>query len=316
MRALLMVAAPGVALAVAVAGLMVVRAGREQPTRAHYAPLVRAVAKAPAATPAPAPAPAPTAAAPVVSVNTLLVDGRARQWQRLTPGGGVTATTPILVVLHGQAVTAAQEVGRDGLTPLVAAGRAELAYPQGIGNSWNAGGCCGAAQTQKVDDVGFVRALVAEVDPGRTRPVFLIGYSNGGRLAYTVACQDPTLVDGFAIVDAVPMSGCTLGRPITILQVDGTADPVIPYRPGDPGGELPPATTQVERLRLLDGCAAAPSTVQTGNLAVATWSGCVDGTRLAFASYQGGNHWWPTGDAITPSAGRTIWTFVSQGQPW
>jgi polyhydroxybutyrate depolymerase len=218
-------------------------------------------------------------------------------------------------VLHGQAATAAQEVERNALTPLVAAGRAELVYPQGIGNSWNAGGCCGPAWGQRIDDLAFVRALVSRIDPGHARPVYLVGYSNGGRLAYTVACNDPTLVDGFAVVDAMPQSGCTLSRPVTILQVDGTADPAVPYRPGDPGAELPPATTQVERLRVLDRCPATPATVSTGNLTVDTWSGCGSGARLGFATYRGGTHLWPAGDATTPGAGAVIWRFLS-GQPW
>ena len=158
-------------------------------------------------------------------------------------------------------------------------------------------------------------ALVARVDPGRARPVYLVGYSNGGRLAYTVACNDPTLVDGFAIVDAMPLSGCTLSRPITVLQVDGTDDPAVPYQPGDPGSESPPATTQVERLRVLDGCPAAPATVSAGSLTVDTWSGCAGGVRLGFATYHGGTHRWPAGDAATPGAGPVIWEFLS-GQPW
>jgi polyhydroxybutyrate depolymerase len=263
---------------------------------------------APTAQPAPVPAP------PVTTNHTVVVDGRVRQWEQLTPST-VGASTPILVVLHGQAVTVAQEVQRDGLVPLVAQGRAELVYPAGIGMSWNAGGCCGPAAVQSVDDTAFVRALVAQVDPGHGRPVHLVGYSNGGRLAYAVACSDPTLVDDYAVVDAMPY-GCAVRSPVTILQVDGTADPAIPYQPGDAGAELPPATTQVAALRVLDGCAATPSTVRTGTLVVATYAGCADGHRLRFASYVGGTHLWPAGDATTPNAAEVVWAFVSPGTPW
>ncbi|HEX6493753.1 MAG TPA: hypothetical protein VF112_09595, partial [Candidatus Dormibacteraeota bacterium] len=156
----------------------------------------------------------------------------------------------------------------------------------------------------------------AAVDPGHARPVYLAGYSNGGRLAYTVACQDPTLVDAYAIVDAMPFAnGCTLSRPISILQVDGTADPAIPYQPGDPGGELPAATTQAQRLQVLDGCAPTPTTAATGRLLTATYAGCTAGTRLVFDTYQGGTHFWPPGDATTPNAGQAIWAFLSGGRP-
>ena len=311
---------PAVALVTGLTGLAALRGTTaQQQERAHYAPLVRAASKvraAPAPTPTPTPAPAPTPTpAPQITAHTMLVGGLTRQWEQLTPGGGTTSTTPIIVVLHGQAVTAAYEVDRDAMTPLVAQGSAELVYPQGLGTSWNALGCCAYAQANNVDDIGFVQALVAQVDPGHARPVYLVGYSNGGRLAYTIACEDPALVDAYAIVDAMPLAnGCTLSRPISILQIDATADPAIPYRPGDPGAEQPAATTQVQRLQLLDGCAAAPVSTEAGSLITATYTGCTAGTRLVFASYQGANHDWPTGNATTPSAGQTIWTFVSGGR--
>jgi polyhydroxybutyrate depolymerase len=317
-----LLALPAIALAVGLTGLLALRGGAT--TRAHggytpLAPAARAVRATTTPTPTPAPAPTPTPA-PVVTAHTMLVGGLTRQWEQLTPGGGTTSSTPIIVVLHGQAVTAAQEVDRDAMTPLVAQGLAELVYPQGIQTSWNAIGCCAWAGAHNVDDVGFIEALVAAVDPGHGRPVYLAGYSNGGRLAYTIACQDPTLVDAYAIVTAMPLAnGCTLSRPISILQIDGTADPVIPYRPGDPPGvEQPPATTQAERLRVLDGCAPSPSSVQTGNLVTATYTGCVDGARFVFATYQGADHVhiWAAGNATTPSPGQTIWAFLSGGRPW
>jgi polyhydroxybutyrate depolymerase len=314
---------PAIALVTGLTGLVAVRASSAPPPRAHYAPLVRdpsAVPKVAVTRPATPPVAPPTPTpAPVVTAHTLLAGGVTRQWKQLTPGGGTTSTTPIIVVLHGQAVTADQEVGRDAMTPLVARGRAELVYPQGLGNSWNAIGCCAYAQAHNVDDVGFIQALVATVDPGHARPVYLVGYSNGGRLAYTIACRDPGLVDAYAIVTAMPLAnGCTLSRPVSILQVASTADPVIPYRPGDPGVEQPSATTQAERLRALDGCAPNAQAVTTGSLVTATYTGCVDGTRFVFATYRNVDHVhiWASGNATTPSTAQTIWTFLGGGRPW
>ena len=57
--------------------------------------------------------------------------------------------------------------------------------------SWNAIGCCGAAAKANVNDVAFLEALVPKVDPGRTRPIYFVGYSNGGRMAYRLDCTDP-----------------------------------------------------------------------------------------------------------------------------
>jgi polyhydroxybutyrate depolymerase len=288
------------------------------PTTARPAPPVTAPTPAPTAVPRPVPTPQPLPAStpPVTTVGSISVGGGVRQWVQVSPAHGTGASTPILVVLHGSSETASAEIQRDGLTPLVAQGRAELVYPQGIGNSWNAGGCCGAAAAQNVDDVGFLRALVARVDPGHARPIHLVGYSNGGRLAYTVACDLPGLVDTFSVVAAVPVRSCAIGRPISVLQVDGTADPEIPYQPGDRGTVPTAETTRVATLRSLDACPAAPATVTRGSLTLQTWSGCRAGTRVAFATYRGGDHGWPPGNATTPSAAATIWGFVSGAAPW
>ena len=60
-----------------------------------------------------------------------------------------------------------------------------------------------------------------KIDPGHTRPVYVVGYSNGGRLAYRLACTDPTLFDGMVALKADPMPGCvvtqTAERPRVLL---------------------------------------------------------------------------------------------------
>jgi polyhydroxybutyrate depolymerase len=103
----------------------------------------------------------------------------------------------LLVVLH-QDVGSAREMSVGlGLDDLRKQG-ITLAYPSGVGGSWNAGGCCGIALAQGVDDVGFVNAVLDDV--GRHTPIdpdsrALLGYSGGGMLAYRVLCgEHPPLV--------------------------------------------------------------------------------------------------------------------------
>lgn len=45
---------------------------------------------------------------------------------------------PLLLVLHGRDTTPAQELVRTGFADLAAHGDAVLAYPAGVGRSWNA----------------------------------------------------------------------------------------------------------------------------------------------------------------------------------
>jgi poly(3-hydroxybutyrate) depolymerase len=186
--------------------------------------------------------------ASTTSTDAIQVDDRTRTWEQIVPRSKLPGSAPIIVVLSGINATVSQEISRDKLVPYVNAGEAELVYPAGFDESWNAGGCCGKAAQDNIDDVAFLKVLVAQVDPGHRHPVDLVGYSNGGRLAYRMACSDAGLFDETAVVKAMPQPGCVVNQPLTILQIDSTNDPAVPYQPGDPGRETPAATTEVARL--------------------------------------------------------------------
>jgi polyhydroxybutyrate depolymerase len=252
-----------------------------------------------------------SAPADATSSHEMRVGTLTRSWVEIDPLRPATDATPIIVVLSGINATTSQEISRDGLVPYVSGGQAELIYPVAIGASWNADGCCGMAATENVNDVAFLQALVARVDPGRQRPVYLVGYSNGGRLAYRVACTDPVLFDAFAVVKAMPEPGCVVSGPLTILQIDSTNDYAVPYQPGDPGDETPAATVEVARLRAAAGCTSAVTDVTSGELTLQTWSQCSESSAVAFATYQGGVHVWPPGNASTPSAATVLWKFFA-----
>jgi polyhydroxybutyrate depolymerase len=250
--------------------------------------------------------------ASATSTGAIQVDGRTRTWEQIVPRSKLPGSAPIIVVLSGINATVSQEISRDGLVPYVNAGDAELIYPVGFDESWNAGGCCGKAAQENIDDVAFLKALVAQVDPGHRHPVDLVGYSNGGRLAYRMACSDPGLFDETAVVKAVPDPGCVVTQPLTILQIDSTNDPAVPYQPGDPGWETPAATTEVARLHAADACTLPPATGTRGSMQLTTWSDCRNGARLGFAVYHGGGHSFPQSSGATPGAATVIWAFFTK----
>jgi polyhydroxybutyrate depolymerase len=121
--------------------------------------------------------------------DTVVVGAQARSYVVFQPAHPVAPTVPAIVMLHGVAAWPGLESQRDGFLPLVDNGQAVLVYPVGYAESWNAGSCCGGAQTAGIDDVGFItkviRRVEGEPDVSRT---FLAGFSNGGRMAYRVAC--------------------------------------------------------------------------------------------------------------------------------
>ena len=152
-----------------------------------------------------------------------------RSYTVLTPAKtALPASAPIIMVLSGLNSTRTRRSPGTSSRPTSSAGDAELVYPLAYRESWNAIGCCSWAAMANVNDIGFIEALAKQVDPGNTRPIYLMGYSNGGRLAYTLACTDPLLFDGIAVVKADPMPWCDISVPQKILQVASTDDTDVP----------------------------------------------------------------------------------------
>lgn len=166
--------------------------------------------------------------------HTLEHDGLVREFRlhlppELPPGA------PLVVAMHGYTSSAATLQRYSGLDDLADEHGFVVVYPEGSRDRW------GEQffevgydfHTGTVDDVGFVRALVALLveDQGLdAAAVFATGMSNGGDMSYRLACEAPELVRAIA-----PVSGCMMGwlaascapeNPPPVLEIHGTADDV------------------------------------------------------------------------------------------
>ena len=198
---------------------------------------------------------------------SMKVGSMTRSWEVIAP----TAKLPEVGADRRRAVRAAtattsNEITRDHFVPYVNADKVELVYPVSYRESWNAIGCCGHAAAANVNDVAFLEALVPKIDPGHTRPVYFVGYSNGGRMAYRLGCTDPGLFDGMVALKADPMPGCTVTKPQNILVFASLNDNWVPYKPGEKGHETPPATVQIARLQTDLKCSSKPTTAKHGEM--------------------------------------------------
>ncbi|HEY1704219.1 MAG TPA: hypothetical protein VGG75_31380 [Trebonia sp.] len=247
-----------------------------------------------------------------VSLHTMQVGDMTRSYEQFLPVTPLSTSAPLIIMLSGSGATLSLETGRDDLIPYAKAGKADLVYPVDYKQSWNAGGCCQQAAAQNVNDVGFIKQLVTTLDPGHQRPVYLVGYSNGARLAYRFACSDPGVFDAIAAVKGDPEPGCDVKDPQDILQFAALNDDYVPYRPGEKGKESPAATVENARLRSEDKCSGAGTTTHPGStLALTRWTDCADGARLEFAVYSTGAHGFPDASATQPSAAQVMWAFFT-----
>jgi polyhydroxybutyrate depolymerase len=176
------------------------------------------------------------AAAPAWAAEqrTLRHDGRDRRYVVEFPQA--PGPRPAVIVFHGAGGTAARIRGYTDLG-LSDEGWVEV-YPDAVGRLWSDGrAALSGGLLRRGDDVGFVRALVAElvaerrVDPDR---VFFAGVSNGGAMTLLVLCQAPELAAGAAVAIMTQPVGidCPAGPPVPLMFVLGTADPLVPFGGG------------------------------------------------------------------------------------
>jgi polyhydroxybutyrate depolymerase len=250
----------------------------------------------------------------VAATHQIAVGGLGRSYLVLRPSVS-RGPLPVLVVLHGRLATPQQEAQRTGFPSVT--GPAVVVYPAGYGTSWNAGACCGLAHAAGVDDVDFIAAVVRQVlssEPDVSpRTVFLAGYSNGGKLAYRLACAEPQLFTAVAAVGAVAVAPCSDARPVAFMAVANSGDPELslgaaPQLHVDGYAELS-VDAQVNQRARANGCQGPAPSSAHGSLTLTGWTGCQQGSPVALAVYRAATHAWPPGDPSTPSATRVIWDF-------
>ena len=122
--------------------------------------------------------------------------------------------------------------------------------------------------TKQIDDLGFLQRLLSIIQHqfgDQTRPVYVVGFSNGGFMALRLACAGTRLA-GIAIVEAsLGVARCD-PLPMDLLQIHQLGDQIVPYlgaeHPSVPGASQPflsvPST--FERWRSAAGCAARGTT--------------------------------------------------------
>ncbi len=258
---------------------------------------------------APAPATPPDLAGTLVTEHTLTVGGIARTYRSVTAAAASAQPLPLLVVLHGRGQRPWTAVRATGFLPFARRDQAVLVYPDGLSRSWNAGsGCCGVAGNRNTPDTAFVTAVVADatrdlpVDPDR---IYLVGYSNGGKLAWLLTCKHPALFAAVATYGAAPLAPCPAAKALPSLMAVGVHDPVLPIG-GDQGTRpaLPSARVAAGWLVRRDRCTGGPTTTTVGSAVLQRWTRCATGTEVDLAVYPDADHMWP------PAVTGLMWTFL------
>jgi len=248
-----------------------------------------------------------------------------------TPGsivvGGVTRTyvahvpaklgssVPLVLSFHGHFGTGAGQARLTNFSALSDRYGFVVVYPDGINRSWNDGR--GGA-----NDIGLVKALIADfsrrypIDPKR---IYVNGFSNGAMFSNYVGCTLANQIAAIATVEgympAEDAAGCHPVRPIPLLEIAATTDPVMPFT----GGQIKllgfnrgsPVLSAKQTLSIWTKnakckgppqfAALAPIAPNDGtNITRTTYTSCASDASVVLYTVIGGGHAWPGGPQYAP----------------
>lgn len=250
--------------------------------------------------------------------RTVKVGGLERTYRlHVPPGLDNSGPLAVVFLFHGYGSSAAAFMPPGMLEKADTSGFL-VVRPDGTGSSngrsWNAGGCCGYASNNGVDEPAFIRSILADLagitnmDPAR---IYAAGHSNGGMLVYRLACD---MADTFAAVASVagPLfdSTCQPSAAVSILHIHGINDPIVPFDGGGsaiPGG-FPSVEESITTWAGLDGCTETPQVTEIDvRITHTAHAGCLNGTSVELYAIAAHEHPWPV-NAILPTAD-VIWSF-------
>jgi polyhydroxybutyrate depolymerase len=190
-----------------------------------------------------------------------------------------------------------------------------VVYPEGTGAklrlinpegyTWNAGACCGWAMENRVDDVGFVNAMLDDLEKYYNidkKRVYATGISNGAMLCYRLACELSHRIAAIApVAGTMGVSYCRSTRPVSVMHFHGTADQFVPFAGGAgsrslPGQYFESVETTIAFWVKQDGISGGPArTVKSGQATGYYYGPGAAGAEVVLWVIEGGGHTWPGG---------------------
>ncbi|MBV1774693.1 prolyl oligopeptidase family serine peptidase [Burkholderiaceae bacterium DAT-1] len=276
--------------------------------------------------------------------RTLRVGGERRTYRLHVPRGYQPHhAAPLVLALHGGGGSASYmaDDANYGLISKSEQSGFVVAFPNGYSKlpggkfaTWNAGGCCGDARDRQIDDVAFLKAVVADIKSQLAidaRRVYAIGMSNGGMMSHRLACDAPEVFRAIASVAGTEATvSCQPRQSVSVLHIHALDDDHVLFN----GGAGPDAFRDESKVMEFvsvpetivrwvkrEQCAATPARIlQVAGAYCDRYSACADGNTVQLCVTETGGHSWPGAQSTRRgkqapsqaiSANEVIWYFFN-----
>ena len=183
------------------------------------------------------------------------------------------------------------------------------------GRGWD----CGLSEPREVDSLDYLVNLVIylqdEYGLSKTK-AFAAGFSNGGFMAHRVATEASDTFLAVASVAGVMTNMIWDERSdktsIGVLEIYGTADPIIPQNGNDTALPYPPIEDVMKYWAQANGLSASGTEQLSGVAELTKYTAFLNKTQVWSVKIDGGEHVWPTEDIAGFNANELILDFFDQ----
>ena len=246
----------------------------------------------------------PTATAvPSSSERKVTIDDLERSYLLyIPPGLDSQQPVPVVFAFHGYGEKARGMQRDSGLNDVADLANYLVVYPKGVFNSWNIGDeLPGYAVEHKIDESAYVREMLSDlstivnIDP---KQIYAVGFSQGGQLAYRLACDmSDTLAAIASVSGGMEYNACQPSQAVSILHVHGLVDSTAPV---SGGGIYQPSPVEngIDAWVQFDDCMGSAQ-VETQNEGIrlithTAYASCQANTAVELYIIENGTHDWPS----------------------
>ena len=222
---------------------------------------------------------------------------------------------PVVFFFHGAGGTGEGWLNNNGdVSSLIDDGKFIGIFPDGYQNSWN------VSNETNADDVEFVSLIISDLDGSGlfdVNKIYGIGISNGAGLVNRIA-KETTLFSAIAPIisqQTVTLGGIVPSRAISVFQVNGTDDNVVPVNGGSGAANstFMSAQASAENWASNFNCNMTPiiqdKTWGTGAVKQYTFGSCINNQKVKYSLVEGAGHSADFGEGV--ELYEIIWSFFT-----
>ncbi len=256
----------------------------------------------------------------VEGYRTIVQDDITREYILHTPSGyDGSSAVPLVIAFHGNGGCADQFASTEAqLASTADSSGFLLAYPQGIarakgGTEWDPGD--DGTTNISTNDLAFTDAIIADISSAYSvepSQIYAVGYSNGGMMAYGLACRRGAQIAAAAIMSGTMLPGeCDAENYTSILHFHGTADDALPYN----GNQEYQSIADVMSFWVSHNGISNTSPATTdlgGGVTKDEYTGGSEDTSVVLYTIQDGGHIWFNESIGGEAPNQILWRFLSR----